>query len=49
MTLLSDLVFFIAAVLQNFMQLFTHKICFTNSYVSIVEQFHQCYTITFGT
>ena len=42
-------IFFITAVLQNFMQLFTHKTCFTNNYVSIVEQFDSHYTITYGT
>jgi len=42
-------IFFIAAILQNFKQLFTHKICFTNNYVSVVEQFHSCHTITYGT
>jgi len=42
-------IFFIAAVLHNFIQLFTHKICFTNNYVSTVEQFHSRYTITYGT
>jgi len=42
-------IFFIAAVMQNFIQLFTLKICFTNNYVSIVEQFHSGYTITYGT
>ena len=42
-------IFFVGVVLRNLLRLFTHKIYFTNNYVSVVEQFHSCYTITYST